>query len=136
MRKLPETRQRSPSPELNLTGGFGLLHPQIPFMSALLEQYKTIKAKYPDAILLFRIGDFYETFGEDAKLASQKLGITLTQSSNDELKEMASFPFHSLDVHLRTLVQGGYRVAVCEQLEDPKTAKRIVKRGVTDSFKP
>jgi DNA mismatch repair protein MutS len=105
-------------------------------MSALLDQYKAIKAKYPNAILLFRVGDFYETLGEDAKVASQTLGITLTQASSDELKEMASFPIHSLDRYLRNLVKAGYRVAICEQLEDPQTAKGIVKRGVTDCFKP
>lgn len=92
-------------------------------MSALIDQYKAIKAKYPDAILLFRVGDFYETLGEDAKVVSQRLGIILTQSSNDELKEMAGFPFHSLDSHLRTLVKAGHRVAICDQLEDPKTVK-------------
>lgn len=101
-------------------------------MSALIDQYKSIKAKYPGTLLLFRVGDFYETFGDDAKVVSRGLGITLQVSSGDEFKEMASFPFYSLDNHLKTLVKAGYRVAVCEQLEDPKTAKGIVKRGVTD----
>lgn len=105
-------------------------------MSELIEQYKAIKAKYPDAVLLFRVGDFYETFGADAKAVSQTLGLVLTKSSSDELKELSGFPFHSLDRHLRTLVKAGYKVAICEQLEDPKTAKGLVKRDVTDSFKP
>jgi DNA mismatch repair protein MutS len=105
-------------------------------MSALVEQYKAIKAKYPDAILLFRVGDFYESFGEDAKIVSKQLGLILTNSSCKELKAAASLPFHALDIHLKTLVKAGYRVAICEQLEDPKTARGIVKRGVTNCFKP
>jgi len=105
-------------------------------MSALVEQYKAIKAKYPDAILLFRVGDFYEAFGEDAKVVSQHLGIILTQAGNGELKENTSFPFHALDCHLPKLVKAGHRVAICEQLEKPKTAKGIIKRGVTNYLKP
>ena len=105
-------------------------------MSTLLDQYKSIKAKYPDAILLFRVGDFYETFGDDAKVVSYHLGLTLTQSSDEELKATAGFPFYALDNHLRKLVKAGYRVAICEQLEDPKNTKGTVKRGVTDCFKP
>lgn len=105
-------------------------------MSALSDQYKAIKAKYSDALLLFRVGDFYEAFGEDAKVVSQHLGIILTQDGNSELKENASFPFDALDCHLRKIVKAGYKVAICEQLEDPKTTKGIVKRGVTDYFKP
>ena len=92
-------------------------------MSALSDQYKAIKAKYPDALLLFRVGDFYEAFGADAKVISQHLSIILTQAANSELKENTSFPFHSLDCHLRKLVKAGYKVAICEQLEDPKTTK-------------
>lgn len=111
------------------------LYPPICFMSVLMEQYKTIKAKYPDAVLLFRVGDFYETFGEDAKVVAKHLHIILTYSPVDEFYEGASFPFHALDGHLRSLVKAGYRVAICEQLEDPKTANGIVKRGVTDYFK-
>lgn len=105
-------------------------------MSALSEQYKAIKTKYPDAILLFRVGDFYEAFGADAKVISQHLGIMLTQSASNELKENASFPFHALDGHLRKLVKAGHRVAICDQLEDPKTTKGLVKRGVTNYLKP
>ncbi len=105
-------------------------------MSALIDQYRTIKAKYPDAILLIRAGDFYETFDEDAKAVSQLVGITLTRSSKEELKATASFPFYALDRHLRALVKAGYRVAICEQLEDPRTTTGIVKRGVTGSFNP
>jgi DNA mismatch repair protein MutS len=96
-------------------------------MSTLSDQYKSIKQKYPDAILLFRVGDYYQTFGEDARTVSQKLGIALTQSPDGDLKEMAGFPFHSLDGHLRTLVKAGYRVAICEQLEDPKRTKTLAK---------
>lgn len=105
-------------------------------MTPLMQQYKTIKAKYPDAILLFRVGDFYEIFDEDAKIAAKVLGIILTETTNDiAIKAAASLPFHSLDFALHKLVKAGYRVAVCDQLEDPKTSKDIVKRGVTDVLK-
>lgn len=101
-------------------------------MSTILQQYKAIKAKYPDAILLFRVGDCYETFDADAQVVAQHLKLPFALSSIDELKETTQFPFHALDSHLRTLVKGGYRVAICEELEDPTRAKGISKRGVTD----
>ena len=100
-------------------------------------QYNRIKAKYPDAILLFRIGDFYETFGEDAIKASKILGIVLTNRANGSSRtELAGFPHHSLDTYLPKLVRAGHRVAICEQLEDPKLTKKIVKRGVTELVTP
>lgn len=104
----------------------------------LMQQHRTIKQKYPDAILLFRVGDFYETFGEDAVKASSILGITLTKRNNGAAAslELAGFPHHSLDTYLHKLVKAGFRVAVCDQLEDPKQAKGIVKRGVTDMVTP
>ncbi|MFY8005127.1 MAG: DNA mismatch repair protein MutS, partial [Chitinophagaceae bacterium] len=100
----------------------------------LMQQHKAIKQKYPDAILLFRVGDFYETFGSDAIVASQVLGITLTKRNNgiDNSNELAGFPHHALDTYLHKLVKAGYRVAICDQLENPKEAKGIVKRGVTE----
>ncbi|MFZ4544004.1 MAG: DNA mismatch repair protein MutS [Saprospiraceae bacterium] len=102
-----------------------------------MKQYHQIKAKYPDAIMLFRIGDFYETFGEDAIRASQALGITLTKRNNGAAaaEELAGFPHHSLDVYLPKLVRAGYRVAICEQLEKP-VAGRVVRRGVTEVITP
>jgi DNA mismatch repair protein MutS len=104
----------------------------------LMKQHKDIKAKYPDAILLFRVGDFYETFGEDAMIASRVLGITLTKRSNGSASavELAGFPHHSLETYLHKLVKAGYRVAICDQLEDPKLTKGIVKRGVTELVTP
>ncbi len=99
----------------------------------LMRQYATIKAKYPDALLLFRVGDFYETFGEDAVKTSAILGIVLTKRANVEL---AGFPYHSLDSYLPKLVRAGQRVAICDQLEDPKLTKKIVKRGVTELVTP
>ena len=105
-------------------------------MSALMNQYKAIKPKYPDAILLFRVGDFYETFHDDANTIARCLQIPLTACTSSEIKAVAGFPFHALDVHLRTLVRAGYRVAICEELEDPKKNKGKPKRGVTDSFNP
>jgi len=104
----------------------------------LMRQHGSIKAKYPDAILLFRVGDFYETFGQDAIIASQVLGITLTKRNNGGAadNELAGFPHHALDTYLHKLVKAGYRVAICDQLEDPKTAKGIVKRGVTEMVTP
>lgn len=103
-----------------------------------MKQYYSIKAKYPDAILLFRVGDFYETFGEDAIKTARALDIVLTKRSNGSAAdiELAGFPHHSLEVYLPRLVRAGYRVAVCEQLEDPKLAKKIVKRGVTELVTP
>lgn len=104
----------------------------------LMKQYNGIKAKYPDAILLFRVGDFYETFGEDAVKASQVLGIVLTKRANGSAShiELAGFPHHSLDSYLPKLVRAGYRVAICDQLEDPKMVKGIVKRGITELVTP
>jgi DNA mismatch repair protein MutS len=100
-------------------------------------QYNIIKGKYPGALLLFRVGDFYETFGEDAIKASRILGITLTKRNNGGAnEELAGFPHHSLDTHLPKLVRAGERVAICDQLEDPATAKGIVKRGVTELVTP
>ncbi|MDB5227859.1 MAG: mismatch repair protein MutS [Bacteroidota bacterium] len=101
-------------------------------------QYNRIKQKYPDAILLFRIGDFYETFGTDAIKASQILGIVLTKRANgtNTQLELAGFPHHSVETYLPKLVKAGYRVAICEQLEDPKLTKTIVKRGVTELITP
>jgi len=104
----------------------------------LMKQYTSFKTKYPDALLLFRVGDFYETFGEDAIKASQILGIVLTKRANGQAShiELAGFPYHSLDTYLPKLVRAGQRVAICEQLEDPKLAKGIVKRGVTELVSP
>ena len=104
----------------------------------LMKQYRDIKSKYPDSILLFRVGDFYETFHGDAVISSKVLGIILTKrgaGSNSETK-LAGFPYHSLDTYLHKLVKAGYRVAICEQLENPKLTKKIVKRGVTDLITP
>ncbi len=104
----------------------------------LMKQHQAIKAKYPDAILLFRVGDFYETFGQDAVHAARVLGITLTKRNNGSASamELAGFPHHALDTYLHKLVKAGFRVAVCDQLEDPKTVKGIVKRGVTELVTP
>lgn len=104
----------------------------------MMQQHKAIKQKYPDAVLLFRVGDFYETFGQDAVIASQVLGITLTKRNNGAAAslDLAGFPHHALDTYLHKLVKAGYRVAICDQLEDPKQAKGIVKRGVTEMITP
>lgn len=104
----------------------------------LMKQYYSIKAQYPGALLLFRVGDFYETFDEDARTTSKVLGIVLTKRSNGAASEMdlAGFPHHSLDSYLPRLVRAGYRVAICDQLEDPKLTKTIVKRGVTELVTP
>jgi len=103
-----------------------------------MKQYNQIKAKHPDAMLLFRVGDFYETFGEDAIKASQVLGIVLTKRKNGAAAyiELAGFPHHSIDTYLPKLVRAGNRVAICDQLEDPKATKNIVKRGVTELVTP
>lgn len=103
-----------------------------------MAQYNAIKAKYPDAILLFRVGDFYETFSEDAIKTSNVLGIVLTKRANGAAShiELAGFPHHALDTYLPKLVRAGYRVAICDQLEDPKLTKTIVKRGVTELVTP
>ena len=104
----------------------------------LMKQYYAVKAKHPDAVLLFRVGDFYETFGEDAIRASGILGITLTRRANGSASyvELAGFPYHALDTYLPKLVRSGARVAICEQLEDPKLTKNIVKRGITELVTP
>jgi DNA mismatch repair protein mutS len=103
----------------------------------LMAQYNSIKAKYPDAVLLFRVGDFYETFGQDAVRTSQILGIVLTKRNNGgSHTELAGFPHHSLNSYLPKLVRAGLRVAICDQLEDPKMTKGIVKRGVTELVTP
>ena len=104
----------------------------------LMKQYNDIKAKYPDAILLFRVGDFYETFGEDAIKTAKIVGITLTKRANGSASfiELAGFPHHSIDTYLPKLVRAGYRVAICDQLEDPKLTKTIVKRGITELVTP
>ncbi len=103
----------------------------------LMKQYNQIKAKHPQALLLFRVGDFYETFGEDAITAAKILGIVLTNRNNGGSKlELAGFPHHSLDTYLPKLVRAGQRVAICDQLEDPKMTKTIVKRGVTELVTP
>ena len=104
----------------------------------LMQQYNTIKAKYPGALLLFRVGDFYETFGQDAVKAAGILGIVLTKrgSNNGTPIELAGFPHHSLETYLPKLVRAGQRVAICDQLEDPKMTKTIVKRGVTELITP
>lgn len=104
----------------------------------LMMQHRAIKQKYPDAVLLFRVGDFYETFGEDALISSRVLGITLTKRNNGAAasSELAGFPYHALDTYLHKLVKAGYRVAICDQLEDPKMVKGIVKRGVTEMVTP
>jgi DNA mismatch repair protein MutS len=106
-------------------------------VTPLMQQYNTIKTKYPDALLLFRVGDFYETFGEDAVKASKILGIILTHRNNGgDRTELAGFPHHSLNTYLPKLVKAGQRVAICDQLEDPKQTKTIVKRGVTELVTP
>ncbi|MDE7396524.1 MAG: DNA mismatch repair protein MutS, partial [Muribaculum sp.] len=103
-----------------------------------MKQYIEMKAKHPDAILLFRVGDFYETFSDDAIQASEILGITLTRRANGVAQhvELAGFPHHALDSYLPKLVRAGKRVAICEQLEDPKLTKKLVKRGITELVTP
>ncbi|MFT4668176.1 MAG: DNA mismatch repair protein MutS [Polaribacter sp.] len=106
-------------------------------VTPLMQQYFGLKAKYPEAIMLFRVGDFYETFAEDAITASRVLGITLTKRNNGGVDiELAGFPYHSLDTYLPRLVRAGHRVAICEQLEKPSKEKKIVKRGVTEIVTP
>ena len=103
----------------------------------LMKQYNDIKSRYPDALLLFRVGDFYETFGNDAIIASKILEIILTNRANGSSKiELAGFPHHAIDNYLPKLVRAGHRVAICDQLEDPKKTKKIVKRGVTELVTP
>ncbi len=102
----------------------------------LMRQYNTLKSEYPDTILLFRVGDFYETFGQDAIITSQILGITLTKRGGGDENELAGFPYHAVDTYLPKFLRAGKRVAICEQLEDPKTVKGLVKRGVTEVVTP
>ena len=103
-----------------------------------MKQYNAIKVKYPDALLLFRVGDFYETFGQDAIKTAKILGIILTKrgAGSSSETELAGFPHHSLNTYLPKLVKAGLRVAICDQLEDPKLTKTIVKRGVTELITP
>jgi len=110
----------------------------LPKETPLMKQYNEIKRKYPDACLLFRVGDFYETFGEDAVRASKILGIVLTKrgAGSETETALAGFPHHSLNTYLPKLVKAGLRVAICDQLEDPKMTKTIVKRGVTELVTP
>jgi len=107
-------------------------------MTPMMKQYFELKEKHPDAVMLFRCGDFYETYSEDAVTAANILGITLTKRANGQAKhvEMAGFPFHALDTYLPKLVRAGKRVAICDQLEDPKLAKKLVKRGITELVTP
>lgn len=102
----------------------------------LMKQYNSLKEQYPDTILLFRVGDFYETFGQDAIATSQILGITLTKRGGGDENELAGFPFHAIDTYLPKFLRSGKRVAICEQLEDPKSVKGLVKRGVTEVVTP
>ena len=108
-------------------------------LTPMMKQFYDLKAKNPDAVLLFRCGDFYETYDADAVTASQVLGITLTRRNNTRqvaATEMAGFPHHALDTYLPRLIRAGYRVAICDQLEDPKLAKKLVKRGITELVTP
>ena len=105
----------------------------------MMAQFRDLKKKYPDTIMLFRCGDFYETYCEDAVTAAQVLGITLTHRNNKgsvASVEMAGFPYHAIDTYLPRLIRQGYRVAICDQLEDPKLTKKLVKRGVTELVTP
>ena len=106
----------------------------------MMRQFYDLKAKHPDALLLFRCGDFYETYAEDAAIAAEILGITLTRRNNGKegaaATEMAGFPYHALDSYLPKLVRAGKRVAICDQLEDPKLTKKLVKRGITELVTP
>lgn len=109
-------------------------------LTPMMKQFFDLKAKHPDAVLLFRCGDFYETYCEDAVTASRILGITLTRRGNGAggrtETEMAGFPHHALDTYLPKLVRAGKRVAICDQLEDPKLTKKLVKRGITELVTP
>lgn len=107
-------------------------------MTPMMKQFFELKAKHPDAVMLFRCGDFYETYSEDAVISAEILGITLTKRANGQAKsvEMAGFPFHALDTYLPKLIRAGKRVAICDQLEDPKMTKKLVKRGITELVTP
>lgn len=104
----------------------------------LIKQFFSVKAQHPEAVLLYRVGDFYESYSDDAVLVSKVLGIVLTKKSNGDkgYVEMAGFPHHAIDNYLPKLVRAGYKVAVCDQLEDPKLTKKLVKRGVTELVTP
>jgi len=101
----------------------------------IFKQFQDLKQKHPDAVLLFRCGDFYETYEDDAEVVARDLGITLTKSSKDGSR-MAGFPHHALDTYLPRLIRKGHRVAICDQLEDPKLTKKLVKRGITELVTP
>lgn len=109
-------------------------------LSPMIRQSLYIKAKYPDVVLLFRVGDFYEAYGDDAKAVSDVCAVTLTcrTASDDSKMQMAGFPHYALDTYLPKLVRAGKRVAICDQLEDPKMTKKLVKRGITEkpAYKP
>jgi DNA mismatch repair protein MutS len=107
-------------------------------LTPMMKQFLDLKAKHPDAVMLFRCGDFYETYSTDAVVASEILGITLTKRANGKGKtiEMAGFPHHALDTYLPKLIRAGKRVAICDQLEDPKLTKKLVKRGITELVTP
>ena len=108
-------------------------------LTPMMKQFFDLKSKHPDALLLFRCGDFYETYCDDAVNASKILGITLTRRNNGSSKgstEMAGFPHHALDTYLPKLIRAGRRVAICDQLEDPKLTKKLVKRGITELVTP
>ena len=108
-------------------------------LTPMMKQFFDLKAKHPDAVMLFRCGDFYETYCEDAITAAKILGITLTHRNNGagvKGDEMAGFPHHALDTYLPKLIRAGKRVAICDQLEDPKLTKKLVKRGITELVTP
>ena len=111
-----------------------------PEETPMMRQFYSLKEKHPDAVLLFRCGDFYETYAQDAVEAAEILGITLTRRNNGKngamALEMAGFPHHALDVYLPKLIRAGRRVAICDQLEDPKLTKTLVKRGITELVTP
>ena len=107
---------------------------------SIMEQFKELKEKYPDAVLLFRCGDFYETYEDDAVECARILGITLTERvrnlGDNSFYKLAGFPHHALDIYLPKLVRAGKRIAICDQFEDPKVTKKLVKRGITELLKP
>src|SRR5262245_61235608 len=109
-----------------------------PSLSPAMKQYREFKKQYPDYVLFFRMGDFYEMFWEDAKLAHRVLGVTLTSRNKGAADEipMAGVPFHAVDGYLRRMIAAGYRVAICEQMEDPATAKGVIRRDVTRLMTP
>lgn len=122
--------------EINLFNYMDYIPASAPSMEPVFtapRQYQEMKKKHPDAVLLFRVGDFYECFADDAKDVSNYLGLTLTRraNGNNEFTYLAGFPHHALDVYLPKIVRKGRRVAICEQLEDPKVTKKLVKRGVS-----